>query len=235
MCTLSWLPAPDGFILWHSRDERPGRGAGLPPAMGATRGVAWIAPRDSDFGGTWVGANQRSVALALANLYLPLPPLAAGRRISRGLLMLDLLDLDAAAMLPRRLADLDLGRYEPFTLVAIDREASPVLLRWNRASVQPVAPEGPRLLVVSAGGTAVEEARRGLFEALGADAGADEIERLYRSHPLGEANSICLHRAEASTRSLTRIEVTAHRVLLIHTPGQPCVTSALPAISVDLA
>jgi hypothetical protein len=58
---------------------------------------------------------------------------------------------------------------------------------------------------------------------------------LYRSHPLGEANSVCLHRAEASTRSLTRIEVTPHRVRLIHTPGPPCATAPLPAISLPPA
>lgn len=230
MCTLSWLPGPDGFVLWHSRDERASRGPGLPPATGETRGVSWIAPRDSDFGGTWAGVNQRGVALALANLYLPLPPIPAAQRVSRGLLMLDLLDLVSAADLEGRLSRFELPRYDPFTLVAVGRDQMPVLFRWDRRALESVSPLGPRLLVTSAGGSPVEDARRELFAALGPTADAGAIERLYRSHPLGKDRSVCLHREEAATRSLTRIEVDAGWVRLIYTPGQPCVTVPLPAL-----
>ena len=65
MCTVSWLPEPGGFTLCFNRDERRTRGAALPPESRRAGGRAFLAPYDSDHGGTWLAVNDAGLALGL--------------------------------------------------------------------------------------------------------------------------------------------------------------------------
>ena len=91
MCTLSWLPHPDGYTFWHGRDERTTRLPGEPPRRVLRGGLAALAPRDGDAGGTWISVHQNGNAIVLLNgglvKHIPAPPY----RKSRGLILLDLL------------------------------------------------------------------------------------------------------------------------------------------------
>ncbi len=232
MCTLAWLPGDHGYTLWHSRDERRSRGIAIPPVVDHSTGVAWISPRDSDGGGTWVGVNTHGVAVGIANLFINTPPVPPAHKVSRGLLVRGLLDSASAQQVERRLSAMELSPFEPFTLVALEAGRPPVILRWDRARLSAVPPLGRLLLVTSAGGSReVEEQRKHLFEQEGLD--AQRIEDLYRAPPNGEEIGVCVHRAEVSTVSLTRIEVTPRQVALTYTPGQPCRTDPGPKILLD--
>lgn len=235
MCTLSWLQGPGGYTLWHSRDERRTRGPALPPEIGSGGdGVSWIAPRDTDAGGTWVGVNTRGVTVGIANLFLRLPPLSPDRKQSRGLLVRDLLDSRTAAEAVERVGGMDLSRFEPFTLAAVDEAGTPGLLRWDRAQLRPVAPLGPVLLVTSAGpGAGIERGRKELFERESA-AGhltSERLEALYRAPPTPDSVGLCVQRSEVGTVSLTRVDVRAGEVSLTYTPGPPCRVPAGPAVT----
>ena len=231
MCTLAWLRRPGGFILWHSRDERRNRGVAIPPAVGQGDGARWIAPRDSDSGGTWVGVNTHGIVIGIANLFIGAAP-APARKISRGILVQDLLGSPSTLQVGRRMRSLDLGAFEPFTLVALSETDAPVILRWDRVSLAAVTPLGRILLVTSAGGSReIEEQRSKLFTVRGLS--AEQIESLYRAPPESDLASVCVHRPEVSTVSLTRIEVAPDLVSLTYTPGQPCQTGPGPAIVLD--
>ena len=233
MCTLAWLRQPGGFLLWHSRDERRSRGVAIPPAVGQGQGTRWIAPRDSDSGGTWVGVNTHGVVVGIANLFGAGPSVPPARKISRGLLVEELLGSPTTVQVARRMASLDLKAFEPFTLVALNELDAPLLLRWDRVRLAHVPPLGENLLVTSAGGSqAIEEQRTALFHP-STGVTAEAIESLYRAPPESARASICVHSAEVSTVSLTRIEVAAEQVSLTYTPGQPCRTPAGPVIVLE--
>jgi hypothetical protein len=235
MCTLAWLRRDGGFTLWHSRDERRSRGVAIPPVVGHANGVGWIAPRDSDSGGTWVGVNTHGVVVGIANLFVGSSPVPPARKVSRGLLVQELLESPTTVQVERRVRAFDLDAFESFTLVVLESGLDPIILRWDRSELTRISPLGSILLVTSAGGSrAIEDQRTRLFEA-GEDAGlsADRIEELYRAPPQSELASVCVHRPEVSTVSLTRIEVFPHQVSLTYTPGQPCQTPAGPAILLD--
>ena len=235
MCPLAWLSRTDGFTLWHSRDERRSRGVGIPPLVEHGSGVSWTSPRDSDSGGTWVGINTCGVSVGIANLFTGGAPRAPGRKVSRGLLVRQLLDSPSILQVERRIRSFDLVPYEPFTLVSLATGRAPVILRWDRSELAPVAPLGPVLLVTSAGGNrSIEEGRARLFEPAGSTAlDPEQIELLYRRPPSNDDAAVCVHRPEVSTVSLSRIEVNPLHVSLIYTPGQPCQTAPGPVILLD--
>ncbi|MCQ8184462.1 NRDE family protein [Parvularcula maris] len=67
MCTVTAFRAPRGWIVTMNRDERRSRGPEIPPFEWEGRG--FVAPRDSDAGGTWIGLRRDGVWAALLNGY----------------------------------------------------------------------------------------------------------------------------------------------------------------------
>ena len=69
MCTVTWLERDGCYDLFCSRDELRTRGAALAPRLHPTAGGRFLAPVDSDGGGTWIAVNDRGVGLCLLNDY----------------------------------------------------------------------------------------------------------------------------------------------------------------------
>jgi hypothetical protein len=67
MCTVTWLPRPDGYQLLCNRDERDSRQPALGPRLHEQNGVKYIAPVDGDHGGSWIGTNEFGMSLCLLN------------------------------------------------------------------------------------------------------------------------------------------------------------------------
>lgn len=239
MCTLSWLPHADGYTFWHGRDERTTRLPAEPPALVRRGGLAALAPRDGDAGGTWIGVNELGLTLGLANLYpaegvvvAGMPPRGA---VSRGRIVDDLLAAADAVEAARRLTAMDLDVFAPFTLAALQPERLPELHRWDGERLESRTAARAGLLLTSSGaGRGVEKIRKLEYERLapGPVPAAELIEALHRSHLPGlDADSFCMHRDEAGTVSLTRVEVRASVVRMIYTPGAPCRTEPLAPLS----
>src|SRR5882757_4998761 len=66
MCTVSFLPSPQGFYLAMNRDEKRDRFAALPPEIVEFKNHRVLFPREPT-GGTWISANDAGVCLALIN------------------------------------------------------------------------------------------------------------------------------------------------------------------------
>jgi hypothetical protein len=233
MCTVSWLPHPLGYTLCFNRDERFTRAPALPPAAGEAGGVAYVAPSDGDFGGTWLASNAFGLSLGILNRYrVPayVPP-ASPR--SRGLLPLALIGHSTAMEAIAALRATDLRTVQPFTLVAVEPGGPARLAVWDGEAVEISSHSAPGLILTSSSVTEPEVAasRQALFAGL-SEVTAESLARLHRSHlPDRGRRSVCMHRDDAETQSFSEVHVTADLVTFLHTPDAPCRGAALPAIA----
>lgn len=239
MCTLSWIRGEAGYTVFMNRDERPTRAPGLPPGIRGNA-VRWIAPFDGQSHGTWIGANERGVTLAILNRYHDSPMSADGEWISRGLLVTSLLEEPSKDDVERHLRDEPLGLYQPFTLAVFDVGRGARLLAWNGKELAASQVVNTGLVITSSGfdQELATKLRGSLFERW------EEFERpdpanatdpTYPTHPTMEAFeeihsshlpekgplSICMHRPEAGTVSFTRIDVRPEAVRVHYIPGPP--------------
>lgn len=227
MCTLSWAPLPGGYALAMNRDERRSRSRGLPPERTLVQTVPLLMPTDPDAGGTWVSVNARGMSLALLNRYEESPQDPAGTFTSRGLLIRDMAWMADPEEIRRELESRPLMSYRPFTLAGLARGGVPRLFDWDGRHLTGSAVTEPGLVRASSGSNQVEAERvRGaLFQAAAAEPGgltAARLERLHRSHlPQRGPVSICMHREEAVTVSLSLVTVIEKQISIFYVDGSP--------------
>ncbi|HEY7027994.1 MAG TPA: NRDE family protein [Gemmatimonadales bacterium] len=229
MCTLSWLPFQGGYSLFFNRDESRLRGPEVPAAAHRWDEASLVAPLDSDQGGTWIAANAFGVTVAVLNRYGPEMAGSAGRQ-SRGHLVRALATTPSPEQVCRRLAASALPDYQPFTLATTAPDSPVFLLGWNGESLDELTVALPGLVAISSGfSSEAEAARRATLSQIQGDGPLtpEVLEAFHRSHlPVRGPLSPCMHRDEAETRSLCRVEVTPDSVEIRHVLGPPCVTSA---------
>lgn len=225
MCTLTVITLPrgatdaqGGFRVVVNRDEQHDRPAALhprwrrmPTAHGSTRAIWPIDPRG---GGTWIGATQRGFVLALLNLNpRPAPTLPVGLH-SRGSIIPRLIGLGRGDAVMDALRTLDLARFAPFRLVAVEPDThGACVLRdaaWDRATLRVREGIAPPACFVSSGlGDDLVACRLDLFEEFVRPAPTREAQDRFHAHAWHgrEHLSVCMHRADARTVSVTRVEV----------------------------
>lgn len=126
MCTVTYLPATDGFILTHNRDEAPTRS----PKQLTRQPMeddTLLFPRDTKAGGTWIATSASGKTACLLNGAFEKHHHQPPYRRSRGLVLLDFL---TSAQSDLFLAQIDLEGIEPFTLLYfLPQEV--VAFRWD--------------------------------------------------------------------------------------------------------
>jgi hypothetical protein len=128
MCTVTYLPYHDGFILTHNRDEAPTRSPNL-ISRENRGGDRLIFPKDTKAGGGWVAAARSGRVACLLNGAFVKHQHQPPYRRSRGLVLLDFFDWpDPDDFLTRY----ELDDIEPFTFLffATGRVTE---LRWDGA------------------------------------------------------------------------------------------------------
>ena len=239
MCTVSWLRRAFGYVLLCNRDERHTRKPAGEPQIGEARGVSFLAPIDGDHGGSWIGVNQFGLTLCLLNRYDDLSADPKRNYTSRGLLLTDLLDCRDGSQIGKRLADTRLDRFRPFTLLALSVDAPAMLVGWNgrECAIQLDAEVHSPLTSSSFRNPNVPALRRQLFVEMVSQQGiidADLLHRFHRSHlPDRGPYSVCMHRDDAATVSLSTIRVTRNTIEFIYHPGAPCVAAADQKVRLD--
>jgi hypothetical protein len=228
MCTVSWAPVAGGYSLHFNRDESRTRTPALPPAALEREGVRFLAPIDAEAGGTWIGTNQFGVTVSLLNRYHETPVEPDGPRTSRGLLVIDLLPATSALAVVARLGDRALGEFQPFTVCAVDRAGCVHLADWTGAELRAGSTNRPGMVRTSSGRDQAEAERLRAITLAGLVPDPVAItpgvlDRFHRSHlPERGPFSVCMHRLEAETRSLTTISVLEGAARLEYLPGAPC-------------
>jgi hypothetical protein len=225
MCTLTWAPEREGYLVAFNRDERRLRPRAQPPRIGEQHGVRFIAPIDPEGGGTWIGVNVYGITLCLLNRYDAVT--APAQPISRGRLVADLLALAVLGEVTERIPRADLGRYRPFTLVAFAPASQAIGFHWDGTCMEEIRVAHPGLVAVSsAAGRDIEMRRAAMIErelGSGLPLDASSLTALHARHwPDDLAASVCMHREEAETVSSTLIQVTGDEVRLRYIDGAPC-------------
>lgn len=236
MCSVTFLPREDGFVLAMNRDERLSRMSALPPEVLERDGLLALYPRELG-GGTWIGVNSAGMTFALINWYSQ-PDCVDGNPVSRGEVVRALLSARNATAPAHLLRDLPLERMNPFRLVVM----SPLdccLREWRCACgrLRPFNLPWKRQHWFSSGfdETRANEIRHRVCGRLRHDPiDLPSLRRLHRSHaPKKGAFSLCMHRSEACTVSYTEISLRGAMATSYYIAGSPC--SKSPRFKASLA
>lgn len=118
MCTVTYIPKPDGFFFTSNRDEQPTRET-ISPAYYNEQGVNLFYPKDKIAGGTWIGLSEKNRLVCLLNGgFVYHNPLTKYPK-SRGVVVKTIL---MSANLVEVLDNIDLMGVAPFTLIVLDWE-----------------------------------------------------------------------------------------------------------------
>jgi len=213
MCTVSWRIDSDGYTLFSSRDELLTRPIADAPRWQEHSGVAYVAPSDTLHGGTWISANARGLSVCILNAqHGPRGTRSRGEVVR---LLASSLDIEG---LSTTLTAARLEQFSPFVLIALGRHRAARIFEWDHGHLtHRDAPLSGVLTSSSFDDEGVRAARVAQFER------AVDLEAFHRSHePRPGAHSVCMHRSDAKTVSLTRIEVTRSKVGMSYWPGSPC-------------
>ena len=224
MCTVSVVPLEDGFRVRCNRDERRERVEALPPRWTAAGPGAALFPEDPESGGTWVGVNDRGLAVALLNR-------TAGRgrvprqrpRQSRGLIVPRILAEGSLEHAITSTTALDASEFDPFRLVLVHGgRAALVTSDGCHLAVARSRLSHPMMVTSSSLGDAfVHRPRRRLFSRLLAEKATWlDGQRRFHQHqwPRRPEVSVRMERADARTVSHTAIDVRGGRVALAYVP-----------------
>ena len=208
MCTMTILPLTTNRVrVAFNRDENRCRPAALPPVRRRFGHRDALLPIDPCSGGTWIGANDAGLVLALLNGNPPRPVPAKAVR-SRGHIVPELLGCDSPADALNRFERLlQPSDFAPFRLVVLDYGLV-ADIRWDgRQSMVSNRLLGSSPLLFTSSGLGdhlVEGPRRELFETLLGNAsdrlaGQDE----FHTHrwPGRENLSVNMSRTDARTVS----------------------------------
>jgi hypothetical protein len=116
MCTLTYTPLREGFILTSSRDEAPHRKA-LKPKKQVYQGVELVFPQDEQSQGSWLVSNDEDRVSSLLNGGLRRHERKLPYRMSRGIVHLDLY---LHAGLEEFARKYNFSGIEPFTIVSVE-------------------------------------------------------------------------------------------------------------------
>lgn len=223
MCTVSWFTSSDGFELFSNRDERRTRGREIAPREYELDGVRYLAPRDSEAGGTWITVNEFGVALCVLNHYQAKDRVAPDAAKSRGLLVRALADCESIDELAARTPTDEIACYRGFRLIGLEPGRAPLLVEWDGEQRLETAGVDAPLISSSVDPLDARAARLGAFSGVAST--TDAHLAFHASHANGPGPlSVCMHRSDAETRSLTHVVVRGCGVALRHAAGSPCVT-----------
>jgi hypothetical protein len=227
MCTLSFVPKAQGFLIGMNRDEQRARAAGLPPAIHQCGDLSALYPAEPG-GGTWIGINEAGLCIALINWYSR-PQYRGEPAFSRGEIIPRLLACQSRGEMECTLRSLPVERLNPFRLFLMGVPSGGISeYRSYGSEMERVEHPWAAAHWFSSGhDEASATAARGAacLKAAGEpDAGTPAwLERLHSSHdPEAGADSICMHRDDAVTVSLTILEVSDTSARMSYHAGPPC-------------
>ncbi len=228
MCTVTLIPIHRahgvGFRLVFSRDEQRDRPDAVAPVWRRLAdGTRAIWPTDAKAGGTWIAGCENGLVLCLLNANMePAPAMPPSALLaSRGEIVPALVALSGIDAASSALAAMELNRFAPFRLLAIEpqRATTPsepgrraLLASWDRHELRVVeVGPGPLCLASSGLGDSKVLPRLALFRDLVMRAGVTSAaqDRFHRhAWPAMPEISVMMSRGDARTVSVTTVEVT---------------------------
>ncbi len=130
MCTVSYIPQPNGFILTSNRDESPDRSPkDLTHVLGSHYQLVY--PQDTLAGGTWIAGDNQKRGLSLLNGAFIKHPHRPPYRHSRGVIPIEYFNY---VNIEAFCAAFDFEGIEPFTLVVVEHDML-YEIRWDQVNL----------------------------------------------------------------------------------------------------
>ena len=228
MCTVSWIHREDGYLLLFNRDELRTRKPASAPRIEQRNGVQFIAPLDGDHGGSWIAVNQFGLTLCLLNRFDDSPGGIIRDYKSRGLLLHELIDCSALKMVTERVDDAKCSRFRPFKLVALVTGQPAMVIEWTGSETITKSHAENLMPITSSSlqeGNVVLE-RKGQFRKMVLERSRVDDDLLFQFHrghlPERGPASVCMHRPDARTVSMSTVTVTQKVIEFVYHPNSPC-------------
>ena len=129
MCTVTFINSNGKYIITSNRDEMIARPA-LEPRKYFVNGQQVFYPKDSKAGGTWYAVSEKGRVVVLLNGAEERLARKAAYRMSRGLIVLELI---SAVSVLQSWRNINLNEIESFTLVVFEADTL-YQLQWNEVS-----------------------------------------------------------------------------------------------------
>jgi len=210
MCTVTYIPLGNSkFIFTSNRDEAPNRKT-LFPEVYTVNNTRVLFPKDELAGGTWIGLSEKNRLLCLLNGGFTLHERKAEYRMSRGIVVKDILTCSDAFT---SLENYNLENIEPFTLIVIDWSSEFVFIELVWDGQQKHLRQLPNQPILWSSSTLFSEPmkreRQNWFKSYleTNDLSQDSISKFHKT--AGENNlqyGIIMDRGFVKTTSITQIE-----------------------------
>jgi hypothetical protein len=216
MCTVSIVATAGGFRCIFNRDERLTRSTAHPPVVRRLGERCAMFPIDPDGGGSWIGANDSGLVAMLLNRNDVRATSSQVRRLSRGTIVIGLLEhatLDSASAAVSRLA---VELFEPFFIVLVQDRRLRAISSSDLHRAADVTLERPIMFATSSlGDELVSQPRQELFASLVLQrrdrATGQETFHKHQWTSRPEV-SVLMRRKDAATVSRTTIDVDGQAV-----------------------
>lgn len=237
MCTMTWFQKEQGYELFFNRDEQITRSQAKLPTVQIREGIQYISPTDTDAGGSWIAVNQFGVTVCLLNHYQFEQIATYKNWLSRGDIVRNLAISNTISRAAHQFKQLDLENYRAFRLFMIEKSGRNALFVWDghqtRIENDVSAPKSSS----SVNAKFVKASRKQTFDDLKLQDSTQLDDHLvfHSSHyPDKSAQSVCMHRADANTVSLSHIDVDRDLANFAYADGAPCVTKLDSALTINL-
>src|SRR5713226_410824 len=228
MCTLTFVPTEDGYLVGMNRDELLTRPEAFPPKIFEKGGMEVVYPREPS-GGTWIACNSHGNLLALLNRDGGESPNRGEKRKTRGLVIPELIVESDSSNTDFHYRQMTLDGLFPFRLVGVFwRERVINEWRWDGVASQksqfPWARKHWFSSSLSDSSAEKERGRACEAAALQPKVGSkDWLRSVHRSHlPEPGPFSVCVHRTDAATLSYTEVRCQGALISMDYLAGNPC-------------
>jgi len=228
MCTVTWQPQTNGYILGFNRDEQRSREQASPPQQMIIDGCQMLAPIDRPVGGTWIAVNQYGNCFCLLNYYQANIKEHKQPFQSRGHLIKQLGHCQNAAELQQHIRQIDCSQYRGFQLLFLALQKSDSIVDYLYNGSQLIHTEHRQQCITSSSVSSqtVIPHRKYLFQQFNDTNKPYSIAKMRQFHLTTDdqvgARGVCMHRADAHTVSYTEIEVslTAKNCTMRYMPSE---------------
>jgi len=126
MCTVTFVPLKNGFVLTSNRDEKIARPTVSPKIYGEN-GIKLLYPKDEKAGGTWIVAKNDGTCIVLLNGAFENHHKKPDYAKSRGVILMEMIK---APKPMSYFSSINLKGVEPFTLIVFQNNKL-VELKWD--------------------------------------------------------------------------------------------------------
>jgi uncharacterized protein with NRDE domain len=208
MCTITILRDLDRTLVTMNRDDIAAREE-APPFLWLNAELPFVAPKDLQAGGTWIGVNARGLVACLLNRYDAAPTGCT----SRGEIVLDVMRAASVEDGCGVLRAVDHRAYSPFTCLIVSAVGAARLDWTGRRFERDDLPAASDTMLTSSSwqATEVSAQRQALFQKLSSncESAASRAASFHSERDIAhDAWAPMMQRPYSETKSVTQIELS---------------------------